>query len=54
VDAHGCGKRFVVRNDEKLTAFLELKTVIRPKGTNLNLGPIMRVRREPIRKLGGI
>jgi hypothetical protein len=23
VDAHGCGKRFVVRADEKLTAFVE-------------------------------
>jgi hypothetical protein len=30
VDAHrGDGKRFVVRADEKLTAFLELESVIR-------------------------
>ncbi|PYK14288.1 MAG: hypothetical protein DME55_15445 [Verrucomicrobia bacterium] len=30
VDAHrGDGKRFVVRGDEKLTAFLELESVIR-------------------------
>jgi len=30
VDAHrGDGKRFVVRADEKLTAFLELETAIR-------------------------
>ena len=25
VDAHGCGKRFIVRTDEKLTAFVELQ-----------------------------
>jgi hypothetical protein len=31
VDAHRSdGKRFVVRADEKLTAFLELETAIRP------------------------
>ena len=28
VDAHGYGKRFIVRADEKLTAFLELERVI--------------------------
>jgi hypothetical protein len=28
VDAHGDGKRFVVRADEKLTAFLELESAI--------------------------
>ena len=28
VDAHGYGKRFIVRADEKLTAFLELQTAI--------------------------
>ena len=28
VDAQGYGKRFVVRADEKLTAFLELETAI--------------------------
>jgi hypothetical protein len=28
VDAHRDGKRFVVRADEKLTAFLELKAAI--------------------------
>ena len=27
-DAHGYGKRFVVRADEMLTAFLELEAVI--------------------------
>jgi len=29
VDAHGYGKRFMVRADEKLTAFLELESAIR-------------------------
>ena len=29
VDAHGYGKRFIVRADEKLTAFLGLETSIR-------------------------
>jgi len=28
-DAHRNGKRFVVRADEKLTAFLELEVVVR-------------------------
>ena len=28
VDAHGYGKRFVVRADEMLTAFVELETAI--------------------------
>jgi len=28
VDAHGYGKRFIVRSDEKLTAFLELERAI--------------------------
>jgi hypothetical protein len=28
VDAHGYGKRFIVRADEKLTAFLELQKAI--------------------------
>ena len=28
VDAHGYGKRFVVRADEKLSAFLELESAI--------------------------
>jgi hypothetical protein len=32
VDAHGYGKRFVVRADEKLTAFLELESMIRVCG----------------------
>jgi hypothetical protein len=28
VDAHGYGKRFIVRPDDKLTAFLELERAI--------------------------
>jgi len=28
VDAHGYGKRFIVRADEKLTAFVELQRAI--------------------------
>jgi hypothetical protein len=28
VDAHGYGKRFIVRSDEKLTAFVELQRAI--------------------------
>jgi hypothetical protein len=31
-DAHGYGNRFVVRADEKLTAFVELESVIRTRG----------------------
>jgi hypothetical protein len=31
-DAHGCGKRFIVRADEILTAFLELESAIRTCG----------------------
>jgi hypothetical protein len=30
VDAHRDGKRFVVRTDEKLTAFLELESAVEP------------------------
>ena len=29
VDAHGYGKRFIIRADEKLTAFVELESAIR-------------------------
>jgi len=29
VDAHGDGKRFIVRADEKLTAFVELESATR-------------------------
>jgi hypothetical protein len=28
-DAHGYGKRFIVRADEKLTAFIELESAIK-------------------------
>jgi hypothetical protein len=29
LNAHGYGKRFIVRSDEKLTAFLEVQSPIR-------------------------
>ena len=29
VDAHGYGKRFIVREDEILTAFVELESAVR-------------------------
>jgi hypothetical protein len=39
-DAHrGDGKRFVVRADEKLTAFLELESVIRRARNHRQLDP---------------
>jgi hypothetical protein len=34
VDAHGYGKRFIVRADEKLTAFLELEMTIHACGNS--------------------
>jgi len=38
VDAlRGDGKRFIVRADEKLTAFLELESAIRPASVDLSL-----------------
>ena len=36
VDAHGYGKRFIVRADEKLTAFIELEAAIRVQGDALH------------------
>jgi hypothetical protein len=39
-DAHrGGGKRYVVRADEKLTAFPELEAAIRPASVELSLLP---------------
>jgi hypothetical protein len=35
VDAHGYGKRFIVRADEILTAFLELERAIHQFAVNL-------------------
>ena len=32
VDTHGYGKRFIVRSDEKLTAFVEPESAIRSCG----------------------
>jgi hypothetical protein len=41
VDAHrDNGKRFVVHANEKLTAFLELESVIRESGRIAGLGPL--------------
>jgi len=37
VDAHGYGKRFIVRADEILTAFLELETAIHEFAVSLML-----------------
>ena len=35
VDAHGYGKRFIVRADKKLTAFVEVETAIHEFAVNL-------------------
>ena len=35
VDAHGYGKRFIVRADEKLTAFMELQRAIHEVAVSL-------------------
>ena len=37
VDAHGYGKRFIVRADEKLTAFVELERAIHEFAISLML-----------------
>ena len=37
VDAHGYGKRFIVRADEKLTAFVELERAIHEFAVDLIL-----------------
>jgi hypothetical protein len=37
VDAHGYGKRFIVRADEKLTAFVELERAIHEFAVSLIL-----------------
>jgi hypothetical protein len=37
VDAHGSGKRFTVRADEMLTAFVELETAIHEFAVSLTL-----------------
>jgi hypothetical protein len=39
VDAHGYGKRFIVRADEKLTAFVELERAIHNLAVSLTLEP---------------
>jgi hypothetical protein len=53
-DAHrGDGKRFVVRADEKLTAFVELKSagLDGASGWSQQLGQMTRVRSRSSRKL---
>jgi hypothetical protein len=45
VDAHGYGKRFIVRSDEKLTAFLELESPPIPTGRNVGRCPTFFVDR---------
>jgi hypothetical protein len=35
VDAHGYGRRFIVRSDEMLTAFVELERAIHEFGVSL-------------------
>jgi hypothetical protein len=37
VDAHGYGKRFIVRSDEMLTVFVELETAIHEFAVSLIL-----------------
>jgi hypothetical protein len=39
VDAHGYGKRFIVRADDKLTAFRELEAAILSRSTLVRLFP---------------
>jgi hypothetical protein len=47
VDAHRDGKRFIVRADEKLTAFVELEAVIRAPANCLdNLARFFHTRRR--------
>jgi len=49
-DAHRHdGKRYVVRADEKLTAFVELESVIRP--LRINLHRESQSQEPPIRKI---
>ena len=38
VDAHGYGKRFIVRADQKLMPFLELESALRARGELAGLG----------------
>jgi len=44
VDAHGCGKRFIVRSDEMLTAFVETA-----KGDSQVRGEFGRVKLQKLR-----
>src|SRR5437899_10764316 len=42
-DAHRDGKRFVVRADEKLTAFIELEAVVRANCWTAQANPSFRI-----------
>jgi len=45
-DAHrGNGKRFLIRSDERLTAFVELESAIEPEAPRYSLAPVFLVRR---------
>jgi hypothetical protein len=45
VDAHGYGKRFIVRSDEKLTAFLELDSISSQSDWLCQAKPYIKIRR---------
>ena len=51
---HDAGKRFVVLADEKLTAFLELETAIRPTSAELELvtKPALANQKKGAKRLG--
>ena len=57
VDAHGYGKRFIVRSDEMLTAFVELQSAIHEFAVNscrkrrhCQARTYMKIRRRPSRQ----
>ena len=53
VDAHGYGKRFIVRADEKLTTFVELQRAIHEFAVSLGDAPGERGREATeVRKVG--
>ena len=44
VDAHGYGKRFIVRTDEILTAFIELESTFAARFAACEAKPCMKIR----------
>jgi hypothetical protein len=56
VDAHGYGKRFIVRADEILTAFLELQRAIHAFAVSLvsndRAETCVRLKRRPVSGIG--